>query len=175
MSLYEMTVPCFTQMLRSLQGFLKKGEARAQEVGFDPKNLLQSRLAPDMHNLASQVYFTCTQAQEAVLRLGRQPLSKADTPTDMEQAHALIEQTLHLLASTDRAQMEEAAQRPLAIELANGMAFDMTGSEYALNWVIPQFYFHLTTAYSILRHNGVPLGKADYVAHMLAYLRKPAA
>ena len=55
------------------------------------------------------------------------------------------------------------------------MAFDMTGSEYALNWVIPQFYFHLTTAYSILRHNGVPLGKADYVPHMLTYLRKPAA
>ncbi len=175
MSLYEMTVPCFTQMLRALQGFLKKGETRAQEVGFDPKNLLQSRLAPDMHNLASQVQFTCTQAQEAVLRLSKHPLPKLETPSDMAQANALIEQTLQMLSLTDRARIDEAEQRPLAIELSNGMAFDMTGSEYALNWVIPQFYFHLTTAYSILRHNGVPLGKADYVPHMFAYLRKPAA
>ncbi|WP_141617529.1 DUF1993 family protein [Myxococcus sp. AB036A] len=175
MSIYEMTVPCFAQMLRALQGFLKKGEAHARELGCDSKNLLQSRLAPDMYNLASQVQFACTQAQEAVLRLGQQPLSALDVPADMEQANALIERTLQLLSSADRAQIEEGAQRQLSIELPNGMAFDMTGSEYARNWVTPQFYFHLVTAYSILRNNGVQLGKADYVPHMFAYLRQPAA
>ena len=68
--------------------------------------------------------------------------------------------------------MSGFAQRKIAIELPNGMAFDMTGSEYAVNWATPQFYFHLVTAYNILRHNGVPLGKVDYVQHMFAYLRK---
>ena len=68
--------------------------------------------------------------------------------------------------------MDEGAERQLSIELANGSAFDMTGNEYAVNWVIPQFYFHLVTAYDILRHNGVPLGKADYVQHMFGYLRQ---
>lgn len=175
MSIYETTVPCFAQMLRALRVFLQKGEARARELGCDPKNLLQSRLAPDMHNLASQVQFVCTQAQDAVLRLCQQPLSTLEAPADMEQENALIERTLQLLSSADRAMIEEGAQRPLSIELPNGMAFDMTVSEYARNWVTPQFYFHLVTAYNILRHNGVPLGKADYVQHMFAYLRQPAA
>lgn len=175
MSLYETTVPCFEQMLRALQAFLQKGEAHARGLRCDPKNLLQSRLAPDMHNLASQVQFVCTQAQEAVLRLGQHPLSTLEAPSDMEQAQALIERTLQVLSSADRARIEEGAQRPMSIELPNGMTFDMTGSEYARNWVTPQFYFHLVTAYNILRHNGVPLGKADYVQHMFAYLRQPAA
>ncbi|MFP2959406.1 DUF1993 family protein [Myxococcus sp. 1LA] len=175
MSVYEVTVPCFAQMLRALVGFLKKGEARARELGFDPKNLLQSRLAPDMFPLANQVQFACTQAQQAVLRLCQHPLPALEAPVDMEQAYALIERTLQLLSSADKARIEEGAQRPLSIELPGGMVFDMTGSEYALNWATPQFYFHLVTAYNILRHNGVPLGKADYVQHMFAYMRKPAA
>ncbi|MNG36593.1 hypothetical protein D3C84_1236700 [compost metagenome] len=72
----------------------------------------------------------------------------------------------------DRAQVDEGAERQIAIALPNGITFDMTGSEYAVNWVTPQFYFHLVTAYNILRHNGVPLGKADYVQHMFAYQRQ---
>lgn len=171
MSIHAVTVPCFAQMLRSLMGLLSKGEDRARELGFDPQHLLASRLAPDMHTLAEQVRFACTQALETVQRLTRQPLSSLETPASMDEAKALIERTLQSLASADRERMESCAGEIVSIELPNGMAFDMTGSEYTVNWATPQFYFHLVTAYNILRHNGVPLGKADYVQHMFAYLR----
>lgn len=172
MSIYSVTVPCFAQMLRSLMSFLLKGEDCARELGYDPQTLLDARLAPDMHSLARQVQYACTQAEEAVRRLTQQPLRSLDTPANLGEAKALIEQTLAVLASVDRAQVDEGAERQIAIELPNGMTFDMTGNEYAVNWVTPQFYFHLVTAYNILRHNGVPLGKADYVQHMFAYLRQ---
>ena len=172
MSVYTGTIPCFAQMLRALLSLLSKGEATALERGYDPQTLLDARLAPDMHDLARQVQYACTQAQEAVQRLTQQPVRTLTPPENVATAKALIERTLIILDSVDRAQIEEGAGRKIAIELPNGMAFDMTGSEYAVNWAIPQFYFHLVTAYNILRHNGVPLGKADYVQHMFAYLRK---
>jgi hypothetical protein len=172
MSVYAMTIPCFAQMLRSLTTLLTKGEERAQALGFEVQNLLDARLAPDMHTLARQVEFTCTQAQEAVCRLTRQALPRLATPADMRQAKALIEDTLAVLAAADHAAIDAGAQQPVSITLAGGLSFDMTGLEYALNWATPQFYFHLVTAYNILRHNGVPLGKAEYVQHMFAYARQ---
>lgn len=172
MSVYNTTVPCFAQMLNSLKGLLAKGQAHAAALAFDPQNLLDSRLAPDMHTLATQVRYACTQAREAVDRLSGHALSTLETPTSMSDAVALIDQTLANLAAADRALIERRAQESIVIELPNGIAFEMTGDEYAPNWVTPQFYFHLMTAYNILRHNGVPLGKADYVPHMFAYLLK---
>ncbi|AZF21986.1 hypothetical protein C4J89_3158 [Pseudomonas sp. R4-35-07] len=172
MSVYTVTIPCFAQMLRALSFLLSKGQASAQEHGYDPQILLESRLAPDMHDLARQIQYACTQAQEAVLRLTQQPVRSLTPPGNLAAAQALIESTLAFLDSVDQAQIEEGAERQISIELPNGMAFDMSGSEYAVNWATPQFYFHLITAYNILRHNGVPLGKADYVRHMFAYLRK---
>ncbi|AZE67700.1 hypothetical protein SAMN05216475_1641 [Pseudomonas synxantha] len=172
MSVYTVTIPCFAQMLRALLSLLSKGEAAAFERGYDPQTLLEARLAPDMHDLARQIQYACTQALEAVQRLTQQPVRTLTPPENLTTAKALIERTLIILDSMDRAQIEEGAERQIAIELPNGMVFDMTGSEYAVNWAIPQFYFHLVTAYNILRHNGVPLGKADYVQHMFAYLRK---
>lgn len=172
MSVYNTTVPCFAQMLNSLKGLLAKGQAHAAALTFDPQNLLDSRLAPDMHTLATQVRYACTQAREAVDRLSGHALSTLETPTSMGEAVALIDQTLANLAAADRALIERRAQESIVIELPGGIAFEMTGDEYAAHWATPQFYFHLMTAYNILRHNGVPLGKADYVPHMFAYLRK---
>ncbi|MGK5008772.1 DUF1993 domain-containing protein [Janthinobacterium sp. MDB2-8] len=171
MSLYAITIPCFAQMLRSLTTLLIKGEERALALGFDPQHLLDARLAPDMLTLARQVEFTCTQAQEALYRLTQQALPRLATPANMPQAKALIEDTLAMLALADRAVIDDGAERQVSITLADGLTFDMTGQEYALNWATPQFYFHLVTAYNILRHNGVPLGKAEYVQHMFAYAR----
>jgi len=173
MSVYAITIPCYAQMLRSLSTMLAKGEERALALGFDPQNLLDARLAPDMHKLARQVEFVCTQAQEAVCRLTQQALPKLDTPENMPAAKALIAVTLAMLAGADQASIDDGAQRQVSITLADGLVFDMTGQEYAVNWATPQFYFHLVTAYNILRHNGVPLGKAEYVQHMFAYLRQP--
>ncbi len=172
MSVYSVTIPCFAQMLRALSSLLSKGEAAALASGYDPQVLLGARLASDMHDLARQIQYACTQAQEAVQRLTQQPVLSLTPPEDLAAAKVLIERTLAVLELADRAQIEEGAERKIAIELPNGMAFDMTGSEYAVNWATPQFYFHLVTAYNILRNNGVPLGKADYVQHMFAYLRQ---
>lgn len=173
MSAYTHTVPCFAQMLNSLKGLLAKGEAHAAALGYDAKNLLETRLAPDMHPLATQVRYACTQAHDAVGRLSGHAVSPLDTPASMSEAVALIDQTLHNLANADRNLIESRADEVITIELPGGIAFEMTGNEYAVNWATPQFYFHLMTAYNLLRHNGVPLGKADYVPHMFAYLRKP--
>lgn len=170
MSTYVITVPCFAQMLRSLKGLLSKGEAHAGELGYDPRNLLSARLAPDMHTLATQIRFVCTQAQESVQRLTHQPLPVLSTPATLSEARGLIEQTLQALASADR-ELIDSSERAISIELPDGTIFDMTAYEYAVNWAIPQFYFHLMTSYNILRHNGVPLGKADYVPHMFAFVR----
>ena len=172
MSVYAVIIPCFAQMLRSLNTLLNKGEEHAQALGFDVQNLLDARLAPDMHTLARQVEFSCTQAQEAVCRLSGQALPRLATPTDMAAARTLIAQTLAVLAAADRAVIDASAQQPVPVTLADGLTFDMTGHEYAVNWATPQFYFHLVTAYNILRHNGVPLGKAEYVQHMFAYARQ---
>ena len=171
MSVYAITIPCFAQMLRALATLLIKGRERAQALGFDPQNLLDARLAPDMHTLARQVEFTCTQAQEALCRLTQQALPQLATPANMPQAKALIDDTLAMLAAADRAVIDAGADRQVSITLAGGLSFDMTALEYALNWATPQFYFHLVTAYNLLRHNGVPLGKAEYVQHMFAYAR----
>jgi hypothetical protein len=170
MSIYAITVPCFAQMLRSLQGLLSKGEAHASELAYDSQNLLDARLAPDMHTLATQIRFACTQAQESVQRLTHQPLPVLSTPVTLSETHGLIEQTLQALALADR-ELIDSSERVVSIELPDGAIFDMTAHEYAVNWAIPQFYFHLMTAYNILRHNGVPLGKADYVPHMFAFVR----
>ncbi|EJZ57967.1 hypothetical protein I1A_002292 [Pseudomonas fluorescens R124] len=78
----------------------------------------------------------------------------------------------HVDLRNDHPSFHPNAKRQISIELPKGIAFDMSGSEFAVDWAMPQFYFHLITAYNILRHNGVPLGKADYVQHMFAYLRK---
>ncbi|ONH51161.1 hypothetical protein SAMN04490182_2429 [Pseudomonas cedrina] len=172
MLIYAATIPCFSQMLNTLKGLLAKGNEHASALGYDPQNLLDSRLAPDMHHLATQVRFACTQAQDAVNRLSGQPTSALETPLSMDEAFALIDTALQALAGADRELIEGRAEELIVIKLPGEITFEMTGNEYAVNWATPQFYFHLMTAYSILRHNGVPLGKADYVPHMFAYLRK---
>lgn len=172
MSIHQTNICGPAQMLRALRGQLDKAEAHALAVGYDAGNLLAARLAPDMHPLARQIQFVCTQAREVVCRLGGQSLPSLQEPHDMDQARALIDQTLEYLTTTDAAMIDAGASRDVAIELAGGVAFDMKGNEYVMNWATPQFYFHLVTAYCILRHNGVPLGKAEYVPHMFAWMRQ---
>ncbi|HHA2702733.1 TPA: DUF1993 family protein [Stenotrophomonas maltophilia] len=172
MSIHQLNVCGSAQMLRALRGQLEKADAHARAVGYDPCILLQARLAPDMHPLAKQIQFVCTQAREVICRLRGKPLPTLQSPSDMDQAKALIDETLSYLATSEPEEIDAGASRHVAIELADGLAFDMKGEEYAANWATPQFYFHLMAAYCILRHNGVPLGKADYVPHMVAWVRK---
>ncbi|NVZ81216.1 DUF1993 domain-containing protein [Pseudomonas yamanorum] len=171
MAIYDITAPRFWQMLEALHGMLLKAERGAAEPGDSPDDLLNARLAPDMHDLSMQIRFVCTQAQEAIARLTRAELPALAAPTDFAEAKGLIASTQQLLKAADRAAINDNAQGRICIELDGGLTFDMTGEEYVVDWAIPQFYFHLVTAYNILRNKGVPLGKADYVPHMFAYSR----
>ncbi|MFD1950822.1 DUF1993 family protein [Sphingomonas arantia] len=181
MTLSDLLVPTYVQMLGSLSKWLDKAAAQRPDDGEEA--LLTARLAPDMFPLATQVRFACRQAQEGVFRLLQQDFPPAlqilldegrnagDRPGTVADAQARIAETLAVIeaAAADAITIDPAT--PIAHALPNGMTLDLTATQYARDWALPQFYFHLMTAYAILRAQGVELGKADYVAHMLAYVR----
>ncbi len=181
MSLTKLLVPSYTQMLRTLSSWLEKAQKQVSVA--EAEALLAARLAPDMYPLSTQVRFACLQAQEATYRLRGEPLPDAldqlaqegrdggEQPGSILQAQARIAEALTLLEGLTPDARDDGAQRSITIELPNGMIFDMTGDQYARDWALAQFYFHLMTADAILRNQGIELGKADYVPHMFAYLR----
>jgi hypothetical protein len=183
MSPTRLLVPTFTQMLRGLAAWLDKGAAHEREAGRPADALLAARIAPDMHPLAAQIRFACVQAQEAVHRLRGEALPQplealtregwnaGEQPGSMAAAQARISETIAFLDGLGPSDLDDGAERPIAIELPNGIVFDLTGQQFARDWALPQFYFHLAMAYAVLRNHGIELGKADYVAHMLAYVR----
>jgi len=183
MSLTDLLVPSQAQMLRALSAWVDKAAAQAQARGAGDDALLSLRLAPDMYPLASQIRFACFLAQEAVCRLRgvalperleevrREGWNAGERPGSLADAQARIADALSFLSDIEPGALDGAADRPVALELPNGIAFDMTGPQYVRDWSLPQFYFHVVTAYAILRNHGVELGKADLVPHMFAYLR----
>ena len=183
MMLPDMLLPTYIQMLGALSAWLTKAEA--QRPGGDGDALLAARLAPDMFPLSTQVRFACRQAQEGVFRLqGREfPVSLqalldegrngGEAPGTMAAAQERIAETL---AVVEAAEAEGIAVDPvssIAHALPIGMVLDVPAERYARDWALPQFYFHVVTAYAILRAQGIELGKADYAAHMLSHLRPP--
>ena len=148
-----------------------------------PTRLLSARLAPDMFPLATQIRFACVQAQEAPLRLLGQSLepldalldegrNAGDRPGTLADARARIDEALAFLDSLPADALDAApADAPIALTLPMGMTFDLTREQFARDWALGQFYFHVMAAYAILRAEGVAIGKADYVPHMFAYLR----
>ncbi len=181
MSLTALLVPAYRQMLHTLSAWLDK--ARVQMPDGQADALLSRRLAPDMFPLATQIRFACVQAQEAVFRLKGEdfPASIAtlldegreagEHPGSIADAQARIEETIALLDGVAPDALDADPESPIAHALPNGMIFDLTPEQYARDWTLPQFYFHLMIAYAILRSEGIALGKADYVAHMFPYLR----
>ncbi len=176
-------VPAFTQMLRSLAAWTDKAAEAERLSGGDPEALMSLRLAEDMFPLASQIRFACFQSQEAVFRLRGLPVpstledvasegrNAGEHPGSLADAKARIAEALVLLEELEPGALDEGGQRAIALELPNGMTFDMTGEQYVRDWLLSQFYFHLMTAYAILRNHGVDLGKEDYVPHMFQYIR----
>lgn len=181
MTLPDMLVPTYVQMLRALSAWLGKAEAQRPDGAAEP--LLSARLAPDMFPLATQVRFACVQALEGVFRLQDQPFppahqvlldegrNAAEHPGSIADAQARIAETLAAVQAVSRQDLKMGPETPIAHKLPAGMIFDLTAEQYVRDWALPQFYFHLMTAYAILRSEGVDLGKADYVAHMFTYLR----
>ena len=181
MSLTDLLVPTCIHMLGTLSGLLKK--AHLAMPGAEVEILLLDRLAPDMLPLSSQVRFACLQAQEMTVRLRGEPLpvllsdlalegyDGGSRPGSISDAQAWIDQTLSLLGSVEPDALDAGVATPVTLELPAGVIFYMTGKQYARDWALPQFYFHIVTAYAILRSRGVDVGKADYVPHMFAYIQ----
>ena len=179
MTLPDILVPTYVQMLGALSAWLAKAEAQMPDGRAE--TLLVARLAPDMFPLATQIRFACVQAQEGMFRLLGQafPLSievlldegrnVVDRPGSMADAQARIAETIAMIEAADVPELDPAT--PIAHALPQGMVFDLTAEQYVRDWALPQFYFHVMTAYAILRSQAVELGKADYVAHMFSYLR----
>ena len=186
MTLTDLLSPTYRNMLRTLRGLI--GKAEAQLGAEAAEALLSARLAPDMFPLATQVRFACVQAQEGPLRLLGQPLDAiqpvldegrngAERPGTLDEARARIDEALAFLDTLPADALDQApADQPIALTLPMGLTFDLTREQFARDWAIGQFYFHVMAAYAILRANGVAIGKADYVPHMFAFLRQdPAA
>lgn len=181
MSFTRLLVPTYTHMLQALSGWLDK--AQAQLPTENAEALLSARLAPDMFPLSTQVRFACVQAQEAVSRLRGETFppsinelldegrNAGEQPGTFSDAQARIRETVALLEALAPDALDSEPGSPIAHDLPNGMVFDLTAEQYARDWTLGQFYFHLMTAYAILRSEKVELGKADYIPHMLPYLR----
>lgn len=180
MTLPDILLPTYTQMLGALSAWLEKAEAQTPNGEAEP--LLLARLAPDMFPLSTQIRFACVQAQEGIFRLRGQPLppsiatlldegrNAAERPGSIADARTRIAETMAMVEAAAGAPTLDPTS-PIAHALPQGMVFDLTAEQYVRDWALPQFYFHIMTAYAILRAQGVQLGKADYVAHMFAFLR----
>lgn len=166
LSLYDASVPVFRQMLGALADMLDKAEANAKARNFDTSVLLGSRLAPDMFNLTRQVQIACDNAKGGVARLAGVDIPKhEDTEASVTDLKARISKTLDFINGIAREKIDGQENRDISIPL-RARTLQMKGQPYLLHWVLPNFYFHVTTAYNLLRHNGVDIGKADFLGKM---------
>lgn len=170
MSYATAALATYANMLGTLDNLVTK--ASAHDKG---EALLQARLAEDMFPLHTQIRFTLDQIVTALNRLG--PVEHAADETDIAsfaEARARIAKVQERVAATDPATWPASGDM-VEFTLPNGMAFAMQAHEYCRDWATPQFYFHLMTAYAILRAEGLAIGKIDYVGYMLRYMKQPAA
>ncbi|HEY5799984.1 MAG TPA: DUF1993 domain-containing protein [Burkholderiaceae bacterium] len=163
MSMYAASVPVFKQILNSLSAILDKADAHIAEKKLDPNALLQARLFPDMFPLARQVQIAADFAKGAAARLGGVDVPKYDdNETTIAELKARIAKTLAFIESVPQSQIDGSEER----EITTGSG-DKTrhfkGSQYLLHYALPHFYFHATTTYALLRHNGVDVGKKDFI------------
>ena len=166
MNLADFTLTSFEQMLGTFDHLLAKAQA-------DPRGeaLMGEKLTDDMYPLATQVRFTTHQVVNTLNRLTGTTLPTQDSDhATIAEARAHIAETRELIRNA-RPKAFVANDTPVTFDLPNGMAFEMTAAEYVRDWSLPQFYFHLMTAYAILRSEKVELGKADYVTHMFQHIR----
>ncbi len=165
--LYQLTVVQFSKALNSLNAILDKGAAHAEAKKFDISVLLNARLAPDQFNLIRQVQIACDTAKLGVARLtGKTDAAPvhADEETTLPELKARIQAVLDYLATVGPEAFEGAAERHISQPRWEGKY--LTGTEFAIEHAIPNIYFHITTTYAILRHNGVEVGKKDYLGPM---------
>jgi hypothetical protein len=165
MNLYDATVPVFTKLLNGVNGWLDKATAYAEQRKFDPQVLMTSRLAPDQYAFAGQIQAACDQAKFTCAKLtGKTPPSHPDTEKTFDELRARVKTTVEYLATFKPDDFKGADERPCGHQWMGGKM--LRGGDYLDHFALPNFHFHLTTAYAILRHNGLVLNKTDYVVDL---------
>ena len=163
--LFEMTVPQLTKTLNNLSTMLGKASNYAETKKFEVDVLLNARLAPDQFNFIRQVQIACDTAKLGAARLtGKEAPTHADTEKTLAEVKARIESTVQFLNSLSAKDFVGAETKHITTPRWEGKY--LTGHDYVVHHVVPNFYFHATTAYSILRHNGVEVGKKDYLGEI---------
>ena len=164
MSLYSQSVPAFQQMLLALQTILKQADAHAASKKIEPDALLQARLFPDMFPLIRQVQIAADFARGVSARLGGVDVPVFEgTERTFADLDTLLEQTLGFLKGLDAAGFEGAESREIVLRPGTPKEKRLSGAAYLTHYGLPQFYFHVTTAYALLRHNGIEVGKRDFM------------
>ena len=161
-NIYNASIPLFANSLRNMSAWLDKAAAEKPEA-----ELLNARLAPDMKPLPSQYQMASDSAKNAVARLaGVEPPSMPDTEATFAELRDRCARTIDYLESIDADALADAAEREVVLSFPNGMGYRFTGSNYLTSFALPNFFFHVTTAYAILRSAGVSLGKPDFLLHL---------
>jgi hypothetical protein len=163
LSMYQASTPMFVRQLTALAEILKKGAAFAAERQIEPSVLLNARLSPDQFALIRQVQIVTDGAKVGIARLaGVEAPSYPDDETTFDQLDARIAKTIEFLKSVPADQIDGSEDRAIQLKTRRG-EMNFVGQAFLLHFLIPNFFFHVTTAYAILRHNGVSLGKMDYL------------
>jgi hypothetical protein len=163
LSMYQASAPRFANTLKNLSAILDKAQAQCEAKKIDPLVLTGDRLAPDMFPLARQIQIATDTAKGAVSRLAGVEIPKyEDTEKTFEELKARIAKTIDYVMSVPAAKIEGTEQKDIAMK-AGGKDVVFKGMQYLLGHAYPNFYFHVTTAYNILRHNGIAIGKGDYI------------
>jgi hypothetical protein len=161
-TIYDSSAPVFVAMLRNMRAWLDKAEAEK-----DPAVLAEARLIEDMRPLAAQYQMASDSAKNAMARLmGIEPPSMPDTETSLAELRERCDKTIAFIESVDPATLDGSESREVVMKFPNDMGYRWNGGDYIRNFALPNFYFHATTAYAILRAQGVSLGKPDYLQHL---------
>ncbi|MBS7543078.1 DUF1993 domain-containing protein [Ancylobacter oerskovii] len=163
LSIFDASIPVFLRGFDNFSAMLAKGEAFAQEKGLDPRTLVEARLAPDMLSLAGQVQRASDTAKFCAARLtATDGPSFDDNEANFAELHARIAKTVTYLKSIDASAFDGSEERRIVLKRRQGEV-TLDGRSYLLTFALPNFFFHLTTGYDILRHAGVPVGKSDFL------------
>ena len=172
LSMYQATIPVLVRGLNNLSAILDKAEGHAAASNIDPAVFIEGRLAPDMYPLPNQIQIATDMAKGCAARLAGLEIPRyEDNETTFGELRARIARTVEFLESMRPAQVDGSEDKAVTIKLRN-RELQMLGQPYVLSFVLPNFYFHLTTAYGILRHLGVELGKPDFIGSLIDDLNR---
>ena len=162
LTMYDASAPVFVNSLTSMRAWLDKAASEKS-----PEDLIEARLADDMRPLPAQYQMASDSAKNAVARLaGMEPPVMPDTEASFAELQARCDKTIAFIESTDPGVLNASEDREIVLKFPGGTGYRFTGADYLRRFALPNFYFHVTTAYAILRAEGVSLGKPDYLQHL---------